>query len=196
MIVIKRYPNRKLYNTVAKQYITLNGIAELIREGNEVLVTDHATGEDLTNLTLTQIILEEQRKQSGLLPHSLLTSLIRAGEDRLNALQRGLQSSLNYWHQMDEEIKQRIQGLVRQGELTAAEGEKLISKLKSQGLRRREEQQGEVDLSQTPIDAEELEFYLQQRQIPTQDDLKRLYDQLEELAAKLEQVSDTKAELG
>ncbi|MGD8735253.1 MAG: polyhydroxyalkanoate synthesis regulator DNA-binding domain-containing protein, partial [Anaerolineae bacterium] len=55
MTRIKRYPNRKLYDTEAKQYITLEGIAALIRQGNEVQVIDHATGEDLTALTLTQI---------------------------------------------------------------------------------------------------------------------------------------------
>ena len=48
MIIVKRYPNRKLYNTSAKQYITLEGVAQLIRDGEEVQIVDHATGEDLT----------------------------------------------------------------------------------------------------------------------------------------------------
>ena len=165
-------------------------IADLIREGEEVQIIDHASGDDLTTLTLTQIILEEQKKHSGLLSHSTLTSLIRAGEDRLSALQRSLQSSLNFWYQIDEEIKQRIQSLVRQGELTAAEGENLISKMRKQGLRRREERQDTDALVLASISTEELEVHLQQRQIPTQQDLKRLYDQLEELAVKLEQVKD------
>ena len=51
MLVIKRYPNRKLYDTTAKQYITLEGIAARIRDGEEVQIVDHATGEDLTTLT-------------------------------------------------------------------------------------------------------------------------------------------------
>ena len=54
MLVIKRYPNRKLYDTEAKRYITLDGIAELIRQGAEVRVIDHTTDEDLTAVTLTQ----------------------------------------------------------------------------------------------------------------------------------------------
>ncbi|MGD8806379.1 MAG: polyhydroxyalkanoate synthesis regulator DNA-binding domain-containing protein, partial [Chloroflexota bacterium] len=61
MILIKRYPNRKLYNTEAKQYVTLEGIAELIRQGQEVQITDHQTGEDLTAVTLTQIIFEQEK---------------------------------------------------------------------------------------------------------------------------------------
>jgi polyhydroxyalkanoate synthesis repressor PhaR len=57
MPLIKRYPNRKLYDTEAKSYITLEGVAALIRNGEDVQVIDHESGEDLTTLTLTQIIL-------------------------------------------------------------------------------------------------------------------------------------------
>ena len=63
MVTIKRYPNRKLYNTEAKQYITLEGVADLIRQGAEIQVVDHASGEDLTALTLTQITLEQEKKR-------------------------------------------------------------------------------------------------------------------------------------
>ena len=71
MTMIKRYPNRKLYDTEAKQYITLSGIAELIRQGGDIQVSDYATGEDLTALTLSQIIFEQEKKQSGFLPWTL-----------------------------------------------------------------------------------------------------------------------------
>jgi len=194
MVIIKRYPNRKLYNTQAKQYIKLADIEDLIRQGEEVQVIDNASGEDLTSLTLTQIILEQQKNQNSLLSRSLLTSLIRAGEDRLNALQRSFQSSLNFWHQMDEEIKQRIQDLVRQGELTAAEGEKLVDKFIKQGLRRREERL--VRDASSQFTSQDLEIYLQKHQIPTQKDLQHLYEQLDELSAKLEEVSDAAAQNG
>ena len=63
MPLIKRYPNRKLYDTEAKAYITLEQIAYLIREGQEDHVVDHASREDLTALTLTQVILEQERKR-------------------------------------------------------------------------------------------------------------------------------------
>ena len=71
MVIIKRYPNRKLYNTETKKYITLDGIADLIREGEEVQVLDHATGEDLTALSLSQILFEREKKSAGFLPHSV-----------------------------------------------------------------------------------------------------------------------------
>jgi polyhydroxyalkanoate synthesis repressor PhaR len=91
MPVIKRYPNRKLYDTVAKTYVTLDQVTQMIQAGQEVQVLDHETGEDLTNLTLTQIILEqEKRSSSGFLPRALLTNLIRTGGDTLGQVRRSI----------------------------------------------------------------------------------------------------------
>lgn len=181
MVTIKRYPNRKLYNTESKQYITLDGITDLIRQGEEIQVIDHSSGEDLTALTLTQIILEQQKKQNGLLSNSFLTNLIRTSEDRLNALQRTLFSPGSFWHQIDEDIQKRIQGLVHQGDLTDREGKNLLEKLLQQGKRLRE--------SEKVIDSEQLEHILKQRDVPTQEDLNKLYTQLDELNAKIEEIS-------
>ena len=97
MVVIKRYPNRKLYDTVAKQYIALEGVAELVRQGAEIKVVDHASGEDLTALTLTQIILEQEKKRPGLLTHSFLTDLIRTRGERISALKSNLKAPLHFW---------------------------------------------------------------------------------------------------
>ncbi len=117
MPIIKRYPNRKLYNTETKQYITLEEISILIREGAEVRVVDHASGEDLTAVTLTQIIFELEKKQSGFLPRSILSGLIQAGGERIGAIQRTLASSLGLSHLVDEEIRRRLQTLAEEGQL-------------------------------------------------------------------------------
>ncbi len=93
MSVIKRYPNRKLYNTSSKQYITLEGIADMIRNGEEVQILDHNTGEDLTALTLTQIIFEQEKKQGGFLPRSVLTGLVQAGGFLLASPSGGLKQT-------------------------------------------------------------------------------------------------------
>ncbi len=90
MPIIKRYPNRKLYDTEAKRYVTLDSITQMIHEGQEVQVVDHESGEDLTNLTLSQIIFEQEKKGSGLLPRALLTNLVRAGGDTLEQVRRAL----------------------------------------------------------------------------------------------------------
>jgi len=95
MPVIKRYPNRKLYDTESKRYVTLENIAQMIQQGEDVLVTDHESGEDLTNLTLSQIIFEQEKKGSGLMSRSLLTNLIRTGGDTLEQVRRTLLSTLH-----------------------------------------------------------------------------------------------------
>lgn len=82
MIVVKKYSNRRLYDTEASSYITLEELADRIRRGAEVRVVDAKTGEDLTQGTLTQIILES-RGAARLLPIPLLLQLIRMGDDAL-----------------------------------------------------------------------------------------------------------------
>ena len=180
MPVIKRYPNRKLYDTEAKQYITLEGIAELIRERQDVQVLDYTTGEDLTALTLSQIIFEQQKKHSGFLPYSVLTGLIRAGGDTLNTLRRTLASSLGFWRYVDEEIERRVQGLVSQGELTQEESYRLLDKLLSQ--------EQSVRGGSWP-DEQDLQRLLAERGVPTRDDFRQIVQQLDELAGKLQELS-------
>lgn len=79
MILIKRYPNRKLYNTHTRGYVRLESVAELIRQGYEVQVIDHASGEDLTAVILSQIILDQEKKQAGSTPREVLAGLVQAG---------------------------------------------------------------------------------------------------------------------
>lgn len=184
MILIKRYPNRKLYNTEAKQYITLEGVAALIRQGAEIRVIDHSSGEDLTVLTLTQIILEQERKQSGLLTNAFLTSLIRAGEDRLYALPHNLSRPLPRRRPVDEEIQQRVQWLVQQGELSHREGQRLLEKLLHPGAPRA------FPLGHLPSE-EEIERHLRQRPLPTQEDLVQLHRQLEALSQEVAELTVT-----
>lgn len=80
--VVKRYSNRKLYDTVESRYVTLPQIAELVRQGQEVRIIDNATKEDLTRMTLAQILYEEERKQSRALPIAALKELIHTSSER------------------------------------------------------------------------------------------------------------------
>jgi polyhydroxyalkanoate synthesis repressor PhaR len=189
MPLIKRYPNRKLYNTDTKQYITLDEIANLIREGDDVRVIDNTSGEDLTALTLTQIIFEQEKKQSGFLPRSILSSLIQAGGDRLHALQRNLIGAVGLGYFINDEIKQRITSLVTSGELSEDEGQDLMEKLVSKEFRIVEE--GPRILRGPAFTTEELEKYLSEHEMPTQNDLKRLIDQLDALSSELDEIRST-----
>jgi polyhydroxyalkanoate synthesis repressor PhaR len=171
MPTIKRYPNRKLYDTEAKQYVTLEGIAELIRQGQEVHVLDHATGEDLTAVTLTQIVFEQEKKESGFVPRSVLKGLIEAGGNTLNALQRSLASPLGFGRQVDEEIARRLEALVARGELTQEEGARLRDRLLAE--------------AEWPTERV-VQQALVKRGVPTRDEFQRLADQIEKLTAQLE----------
>jgi polyhydroxyalkanoate synthesis repressor PhaR len=82
--VIKRYTNRKLYDTVESRYVTLDEIAEMIKAGQEVKVVDNRTKEDLTSVTLAQIIFEEEKKTSKM-SLRMLRDLIRHGGERAQA---------------------------------------------------------------------------------------------------------------
>lgn len=78
--LIKRYESRKLYDTEESRYVSLDELAEWIRGGADVQVVDNATGADVTAQTLTQIILDEGRRGTSLLPTELLHDLVRAGQ--------------------------------------------------------------------------------------------------------------------
>jgi polyhydroxyalkanoate synthesis repressor PhaR len=92
--VIKRYSNRKLYDTQESRYVTLEEIEEMIRAGREISVVDAASGEDLTSVTLTQIILENERNHRANLPSAFLHQLIKHGEAWHEFVQRTMRSSL------------------------------------------------------------------------------------------------------
>lgn len=77
--VIKRYGNRKLYDVEASNYVSLDQVAELIRDGETVQVVDNVTGEDITAQTLTQIVLDEGKRGGSVLPTEMLHDLLRRG---------------------------------------------------------------------------------------------------------------------
>jgi polyhydroxyalkanoate synthesis repressor PhaR len=81
--IIKRYSNRKLYDTVESRYVTLPQIAELLRKGEDVRIIDNNSKEDLTSVTLAQILYEEERKQSRALPLAALKDLIHTSGEKI-----------------------------------------------------------------------------------------------------------------
>ena len=92
--VIKRYSNRKLYDTQESRYVTLEEIEEMIRGGKEISVVDASSGEDLTSVTLAQIILENERNHRAALPAAFLHQLVKHGEAWQDFVQRSMRSSL------------------------------------------------------------------------------------------------------
>jgi polyhydroxyalkanoate synthesis repressor PhaR len=88
-VVVKKYANRRLYNTAASSYVTLDDLAQMIKEGGDFVVYDAKTGEDITRSVLTQIIVEQEQKGQNLLPISFLRQLIGFYGDSMQFLVPG-----------------------------------------------------------------------------------------------------------
>ena len=112
--VIKRYSNRKLYDTQESRYVTLEEIEEMIRGGREISVVDASSGEDLTSVTLTQIILEHERNHRGTLPTGFLHQLIQHGEAWQDFVQRSMRSSMEGIVTNQREVEKLFRDLATQ----------------------------------------------------------------------------------
>src|SRR5689334_10244626 len=88
-VVVKKYANRRLYNTASSSYVTLDDLAKMIKEGGDFVVYDAKTGEDLTRSVMTQIIVEQEQKGQNLLPISFLRQLIGFYGDNMQFLVPG-----------------------------------------------------------------------------------------------------------
>jgi polyhydroxyalkanoate synthesis repressor PhaR len=109
--VVKKYANRRLYNTATSSYVTLDELCRMVREGQDFVVYDAKTGEDITRSVLTQIILEEDNKGRNLLPISFLRQVIGYYDDSLRAfLPRYLELSMENFASNQEQIRRYIEG--------------------------------------------------------------------------------------
>jgi polyhydroxyalkanoate synthesis repressor PhaR len=113
-VVLKKYANRRLYDTEKSVYVTLHEVAAYIREGLNVTIIDAKTKEDVTAFTLTQIILEEAKNKNTLLPIPLLHLIIRYGNDLMGEffekyLQQIFQNFVTHKQAMDNQFQQWIE---------------------------------------------------------------------------------------
>ncbi len=105
-IIIKKYPNRRLYNTETSVYVTLEDLAVLVKEGRDFTVQDAKTGEDLTRQVLTQIIFELESRGNPLLPTHFLRSVISFYDDAMqNPLQHYLDASMRTFLGNQEKLR-------------------------------------------------------------------------------------------
>lgn len=109
--IVKKYANRRLYNTATSSYVTLDDLCKMVRAGDNFVVYDAKTGEDLTRSVLTQIILEEDAKGRNLLPINFLRQLIGFYDDNVRAfLPRYLEMSMENFARNQEQIRLYIEG--------------------------------------------------------------------------------------
>ena len=124
--IIKRYTNRKLYDTVESRYVTLEEIAEMIKAGADVKIVDNRTKEDLTSVTLAQIIFEEEKKTSKM-SLDTLRDLIRHGGEVAQRLVEGTQAELRgRVEAVRDAAAQRVQSLLTRGQDTRDKALELV----------------------------------------------------------------------
>jgi polyhydroxyalkanoate synthesis repressor PhaR len=163
---IKKYANRKLYHTNRKHYITLDGIAELIRAGEQIQVVDNGSGEDITAPILAQVVAQT-RGRGGLLPTHVLTDLIQAGGETIAEVRRSIWDRLGGVALVDAEIGRRLEQLRDEGALGAEDVDRLRRLL----------------LHAEPAPASDLLPH-----VPNRTDLARLNEQVDALTVAVEQL--------
>lgn len=110
-VIIKKYANRRLYNTETSSYITLDHLAAMTREGRDFKVVDAKTEEDITHNVLTQIIMEEEQRGQTMLPVNFLRQLIALYGDSMQAMVPGyLEASMESFRRNQEQFKSAVEG--------------------------------------------------------------------------------------
>jgi len=109
-VVVKKYANRRLYNTESSSYITLDNLAEMVRQGRDFVVYDAKTGDDITRGVLTQIIVEEEGKGHNLLPTEFLRQLIGFyGGSMQGLVPKYLEQAMSAFAQQQEQMRATMQ---------------------------------------------------------------------------------------
>lgn len=109
MILIKKYENRRLYDTSASRYVNLEDVAEMVRDGEEIKVVDSKSGEDLTHIILTQIIVESAKEKDSPLPTDLLRQLIMAsGKAQQELLRKYFRFAANLYEKSQDDFRDRM----------------------------------------------------------------------------------------
>ena len=183
MRIIKRYANRKLYDTQESRYVTLDQISQMIRAGEDVQVLDNNSKEDLTSVTLAQIIFEEEKKKRSFLPLSALRKIIQSGgesiQDLMNQITEGAERVGHIFHTSDGEV---IEG---------APGQQVVENTESTNFIRdfRESFQGSIDEWQRRLD-DSMNTALESVSplAPLQKEVQTLRDRLAEMEKKLGEI--------
>jgi polyhydroxyalkanoate synthesis repressor PhaR len=108
-VVIKKYANRRLYNTAKSSYVTLEHLAQMVRDGQDFVVRDAKTGDEITRAVLAQIIFDEEAKGQTMLPANFLRQLIRLYGDTLQGFVPGyLEASMETFARNQERMREQV----------------------------------------------------------------------------------------
>lgn len=117
-VVIKKYANRRLYNTETSSYITLDLLSQMTREGREFVVVDAKSGDDITHNVLTQIIMEEEQRGKNMLPVNFLRQLISMyGDSMQSMVPQYLEASMDAFRKNQQQFQEAMKGAFGGGPL-------------------------------------------------------------------------------
>ncbi|MDP8257043.1 MAG: polyhydroxyalkanoate synthesis regulator DNA-binding domain-containing protein [Candidatus Alcyoniella australis] len=144
--VIKRYQNRKLYDTRSSRYVTLEDIAQMIRAGEDIKVIDNSSKQDLTTLTLTQIIFDQEKKTQNFLPQGLLTRFIQSGgESMQDFFDKRIAPGLSSLSTARAEFEKYIEKLVAKGHVSRDDGLRIVKDFVNSGQKGIDEVQHRIE---------------------------------------------------
>jgi len=172
MKLIKRYSNRKLYDTERSSYVTLEEISQMVRDGSELRIVDNKSGEDITSVTLAQIVFEQEKKDKRTLPMQALRDMIRSPSDFISRLSRDVSD-------MREDAMTQVEKVKRTAAQQQAEVVAPVREFFDSIPRALEEVQARIDLRIG-------ESFEQLKHLPeTVDQVKRLKAEVARLQKKL-----------
>ena len=126
-LIIKRYSNRRLYNTETKDYVSYEDLASIVREGTDIKVVDSKTKEDVTKTVLIQVILEEEKKDQTVLPTDFLFQVLRSRDDSLqDFFKNHLSASFEAYLKTKEEFDNRFRSILEMAVAAPQTIEKLV----------------------------------------------------------------------
>jgi polyhydroxyalkanoate synthesis repressor PhaR len=127
VLIIKRYGNRRLYNTETQNYLNYEDLTKLVREGQDIKVVDSTSKEDVTKAVLIQLILEEEKDKKSILPTPFLFQLLRSREESMqDFFTNHLSTSFNAYLKTKEEFDNRFRSMIEMAASAPQMWEKLI----------------------------------------------------------------------
>jgi len=177
--IIKRYSNRKLYDTKASHYVGLQDIIRFVRTDEDVQVIDSRTGEDLTSVILAQAMAEEEKSKGSVFSQDALKELIKRGSKSLDEIMRTSRLIRKGAIKMaGEGANKYYHKLLEYGEIGEEEAQSLLKQLSRTVTRQRRSLQGEID--------ERVADFVGAMHLPTRSDMDRIAKKIDSIAAKLD----------
>jgi len=176
MHLIKRYSNRKLYDASDRHQITLDGISQLVRGGEDVKVVDNDSGDDITTVILSEILLESERNSAGPFSKTILTSLVRAGTATFEQFRRTI-TGTGIVQLAEQEVERVINTWTELGHMTEQEVLRTVEGV----IERRRKGRGDVD----QVVEERIAEAIKRAEVPSRAEVERLAAQVHGLSVQV-----------